>query len=179
MNLAILAIIALGVTVLGTSGKRAEQGLEFEVVSVKTALPASGGGRGGGAGPCMGFPRLENNRLVAQNVSTYTLIGLAYGKRQYDVAARAGLISGGPAWISTERFEIQALIPQVIDKTGIKGIFDIVLKFATDERSALAELPPLLVQVDATDPSIFTAFRNSSDSSSNPQPSMEALVIDQ
>src|SRR5262245_42930098 len=100
VNHAILTVIVLGVTVLGAQEKKKEP-LQFEVVSLKPAISASGGGRGG-AGPCAGFPRLENNRLVAQNVSTYTLIALAYGKRQCDVAARSGLISGGPAWVSTE-----------------------------------------------------------------------------
>jgi len=285
MNHAILAAIVLGVTVSSAQETRTEQRLEFEVASVKPAQPASGGGRGGTTGPCAGFPRLESNRLVARNVSTYTLIALAYGKRQCDVAARAGLISGGPAWVSTERFEIQALIPQgspgytgedlrrgnapqlqamlqallsdrfklvlrremkqtsvyeltiarggpklqpveegkctprpspegpkcgtyslrfglfsafaggdfdsftyllnlildrpVIDKTGISGMFDVVLKFAPDERSALAELPPSPAQVDGTDPSIFTAIQEQLGLKLEPtRASIEALVID-
>ena len=59
------------------------------------------------------------------------------------------------------------------------GMFDVVLKFAPDERSALAELPPSPAQVDPTDPSIFTAIQEQLGLKLEPtRASIEALVID-
>lgn len=82
----------------------------FEVVSIKP-MNAGGGARGAGA-PCGGIPQLDNDRFVVTSVNVYALIGLAYGKGDCPFVVKSDLISGGPGWIRTDRFEIQALIPK-------------------------------------------------------------------
>jgi uncharacterized protein (TIGR03435 family) len=66
---------------------------EFEVASVK---PNSSGGRG------MKLEALPGARLNAENVPLRLLIQNAYGVRSFQ-------ISGGPAWIDSDRWDITAL----------------------------------------------------------------------
>lgn len=93
----------------------------FEVVSVKLLGPIpAGGGRGspapGGAGlGCDGgFPRVDGGRFVV-TTTPYALITWAYGYNKTwgcSYASFGDLLTGGPSWIRSERFEIQAKIPE-------------------------------------------------------------------
>ncbi len=93
----------------------------FEVVSVKPlgAVPA-GNGRGtaapGGAGVGCdgGFPRVDGGRFSV-NTTPYALITWAYGYNKTwgcSYVTYGDLLTGGPSWIRSERFEIQAKIPE-------------------------------------------------------------------
>ncbi len=64
---------------------------EFEVVSIKPSPP---GARGGGF-------NLSPGRLNARNRSLKELLEFAYGAQDYQV-------TGGPAWIDSERYEVSA-----------------------------------------------------------------------
>jgi uncharacterized protein (TIGR03435 family) len=91
----------------------------FEVASVKPMGPVSGGdGRGGFAGGMNGcdgsFPKVERNRFTV-TTTPFALITWAYGYNKVwgcAFTSSGDLITGGPSWIRSERFEIQAIIPE-------------------------------------------------------------------
>jgi uncharacterized protein (TIGR03435 family) len=93
---------------------RIENRTAFEVVSVKPSAPiAARAGRGGPLpGDCGGAPPQVNaRRFAAINISVHRLIALAYGKH-CRAALDIPLISGGEAWIRSDRFDVQAVIPE-------------------------------------------------------------------
>ena len=69
--------------------------LTFEVASIKPAAPA-----GVGRVP-MGIQMLPGGGLRASNVTVRLLLTLAYDVRDFQ-------ISGGPPWLDTQRYDIQA-----------------------------------------------------------------------
>jgi uncharacterized protein (TIGR03435 family) len=93
----------------------------FEVVSVKPLGPVpSGGGRGtaapgGAGGGCDGgFPKVDGSRFTV-TTTPYALITWAYGYNKTwgcSYVSFGDLLTGGPSWIRSERFEIQAKIPE-------------------------------------------------------------------
>jgi len=93
----------------------------FEVVSVKPMGPVPAGGGGGtnasggaGLGCDGGFPRVDNDRFAVVT-TPYALITWAYGYNKTwgcSYASFGDLLTGGPSWVRSERFEIQARIPE-------------------------------------------------------------------
>jgi uncharacterized protein (TIGR03435 family) len=93
----------------------------FEVASVKPMgpVPAVGGGGtnasgGAGLGCDGGFPRLDNDRFTVVT-TPYALITWAYGYNKTwgcSYVSFGDLLSGGPSWLRSERFEIQAKLPE-------------------------------------------------------------------
>ena len=99
----------------------------FEVASIRPSAAPAGGGRGGGGGggsgsPCSGVGRplpalasgrLENGvdweidprRFAVRSATLHALIMSAYGKDCL-------LVSGGPDWAASDRYDIDALIPE-------------------------------------------------------------------
>src|SRR5579863_9406382 len=68
--------------------------VEFGAVSIKPSLP---GARGGGY-------NVSTGRLNAKNQSLRDLVKFAFGVQDYQV-------TGGPAWIDSERYELLATFP--------------------------------------------------------------------
>src|SRR5687767_9001399 len=98
----------------------------FEVVSIRrsdlSTLPAGLEGED----PCsQAMPRRSGNRLVASTTTVYALIALAYNpwKLQCARARTANLIVGGPDWIRTERYSIEALLPDGVDAPSDERLF--------------------------------------------------------
>jgi Protein of unknown function (DUF3738). len=88
----VLAILSSGFA----RGESAPARLTFEVATVKPVEPDAKAGR---------YILMEgNNRFVAKNYNLKLLIAAAY-----DVSAK--VISGGPGWVESERFDIVALTP--------------------------------------------------------------------
>jgi len=87
----------------------------FDVVSVKEMGPASGEALARFGSGCDGsFPRLENRRFTV-TTTAYALITWAYGFNRNGgcgFVTNGNFIVGGPAWIRTERFEVQGLVPE-------------------------------------------------------------------
>jgi uncharacterized protein (TIGR03435 family) len=90
---------------------------KFEEATIKPSPPPpdSGIGRGGpvgGGGPSP-FPcppltiQVNPGRFIATRATVQGLIGLAYGSP----CAPPDILSGGPEWIRSDRYDIQALIP--------------------------------------------------------------------
>jgi len=85
-------------------------------LSLSRVTRYGGGGRGtdaagGFGGGCDGsFPKVELNRFVV-TTTVYALITWAYGYNKVSFVSLGDLLTGGPGWIRSERFEIQALMP--------------------------------------------------------------------
>lgn len=116
--------IAIGLVATGEAQVRptaAETPVAFEVASVKSQGPVpSGDGRGTnavggmGLGCDGGFPRIQGKRFIV-TTTPYALITWAYGYNKTwgcSYVNFAGLLTGGPPWIRSERFEIQALMSE-------------------------------------------------------------------
>lgn len=88
----------------------------FELVSIRPTNPVrAGGGRGGVAGAppvCGGTPQIDPGRFAMGSVSVYNLITIAYGMGQCRLVSNAGRIVGGPEWIMSDQFAVEATIPQ-------------------------------------------------------------------
>jgi uncharacterized protein (TIGR03435 family) len=111
-----LGFALISVALLPLRAQSPGEKLSFEVASVRAVSPARGvGGRGGsGVAACGGGgngpPQVEPQRFAA-TASLYTFIAWAYGKRCITLEAQ-DLLSGGPEWIKSDPFAVQALIPQ-------------------------------------------------------------------
>lgn len=86
----------------------------FEVASVKPGdIAPVRGGRGGampfGFGCGGSFLQVDPGRF-AISTNLFTLVALAYGKPCV-ATAKLNLLSGGPAWVQSDQFTIQATIP--------------------------------------------------------------------
>jgi uncharacterized protein (TIGR03435 family) len=93
----------------------------FEVASVKPVKPGSFLGapqmpNGDGAAifpACAGgLMQVDPQRFAANNTTLYTLITLAYGIRySCFIVSDSELLSGGPKWVLSDRFDLQATMP--------------------------------------------------------------------
>ena len=94
----------------------------FEVITIRPSANGSpGGGRGGGGlasyAPyrigCTGFAELDPGRFFIKNVTLLTLIMRAHGPSDRNCTSfTSDTLTGGPAWVSSEQFNIEARIPQ-------------------------------------------------------------------
>jgi uncharacterized protein (TIGR03435 family) len=85
----------------------------FEVVSVRPSSPTSldagaRGARGAGGGPGGARLQIDPKRFVASSVTLHRLVLLAYGISGFG----SDPIFGGPGWIRSDRFDIQAVLPE-------------------------------------------------------------------
>ena len=140
----------------------------FEVVSIK---PVSRDAYPVGIeeeNPCSGsLGRLTGRTLVAQASTLYALIALAYNPwkqapRACELTTTAELISGGPDWINSARYSIQALFPEGADTgsydrllntgegTDAQRMLQTMLedRFKLTLRRATRELPVYLLTAD-------------------------------
>ena len=88
----------------------------FEVTSIRLRASVAPGGRGG-PGPdgqepkCYGSIQIDPRRLALTNMMLYRIITLAYGKSCYGFESM-DLLSGGPAWVTADRYDLEATLPQ-------------------------------------------------------------------
>jgi uncharacterized protein (TIGR03435 family) len=114
----LLGSIALTAALAATCDRAQSQqtpaGLAFEVATVKPLGPVTSGFAGGMNGCDGGFPRIDGNRFVV-TTTPFALITWAYGYNKVwgcAFTSSGDLITGGPAWVRSERFEVQALVPE-------------------------------------------------------------------
>jgi uncharacterized protein (TIGR03435 family) len=103
--------------------KRTEARVAFEVASVKPTTLAQGGERGvggrvnvssrPGGEPCGSptFPQINPGRFFTRDTTLLALILWAYGK-DCQIFHGSDLIVGGPGWIKSDGFDIEAVIPE-------------------------------------------------------------------
>src|SRR5215471_14896143 len=107
----LIASAALLVTV-ATATTAAQSSEAFDVVSVKSLGPASAEALARFGSGCDGsFPRVENRRFTVATTA-FALITWAYGFNKNGGCGfvnNGNFIVGGPAWIRSERFEVQGL----------------------------------------------------------------------
>ena len=102
-------LVALTIT-----GLTAQAPDAFEVVSVKSMGPASAEALARFGSGCDGsFPRVENRRFSVATTA-YALITWAYGFNTHGGCGfvnNGNFITGGPDWLRSERFDVQAVMP--------------------------------------------------------------------
>ena len=94
----------------------------FEVVSVRpaqqgTVAPGARGGTTVMSGCALNYPQYDPRRFSVSGTTLYTLIVWAYGTQGISVSgcrnyANWNLVSGGPGWIQSDLWDIQAVIPE-------------------------------------------------------------------
>jgi len=120
------ALLALSAGVIFCVAVRAQttatRGRTFEVASVKPR---------GGNSPlfpvCSGRNglQIDQGRLTAINTTLYAMITWAYGIRySCFIVSDEGLLSGGPKWILTDGFDVQATIPPGIPSYTVQQLQD-------------------------------------------------------
>src|SRR5579864_1651281 len=87
--------------------------LQFDVASIKPCpagaiSPGGGGGQGGGAGMSVSPGRLTVKCQTVKGLITTAYVIFANGKAQGAAGFRLLPIEGGPAWINSETFTINA-----------------------------------------------------------------------
>ena len=80
----------------------------FEVASIRPRPSPVGGGRRTGANPCAGRGEIDPRRFAVTDTTLHNLIAWAHGK---NCVGDPDLVSGGPEWIRSDRFELEARIP--------------------------------------------------------------------
>jgi hypothetical protein len=98
----------------------------------------------------------ESDQMIVRNASPRMIIGEAYGIRLHD------LITGLPGWADSEAYDMEAKISAagadmpallhvlqlqvgrpVIDRTGLTGHYNFILKWTPDQDSASPDAKPL------------------------------------
>jgi uncharacterized protein (TIGR03435 family) len=118
MHLALLQQSAFVPTTTGLQNSN-EPRVRFEEASIRPSTPVVQGGARGGKGPggCSGGsgPQLDPTRFAVSGNYLYTLMTMAYfGSNFYEclTVTNLGLLSGGPAWVQSDQWDVQAVIPQ-------------------------------------------------------------------
>jgi uncharacterized protein (TIGR03435 family) len=139
-NVAVAAAVMVLVAAAADGQSPADSTAHFEVASVKTAASPFAPAPGGGPSKLLfGVRALPGGRLVAV-ASLQMLILRAYGIKEYQ-------LEGGPAWLSTDYFDISAKAEQ---ETATEADLNAML------RSLLAERFGLRVHVETRQASVHT-----------------------
>jgi uncharacterized protein (TIGR03435 family) len=106
--------------------KATEPRLAFEVASIRPHLASNTDGRGGGGGSnvapggsCAAItPTIDPRRIAVPDTTLWTLIAWAYPFPNSDIFSSCwyvttlNLISGGPGWIKSDKWDVEATIPE-------------------------------------------------------------------
>jgi uncharacterized protein (TIGR03435 family) len=116
ISVALLALMSISLLAsaqtpaAGAAGAPASQSEAFEEASIRVAVVGPRGGSGPLGHPCNGAgPRVDPGRFSVGFISVYRLISWAYAKACPFNGPEQ--IYGGPSWIRTETYAVEALIP--------------------------------------------------------------------
>jgi hypothetical protein len=88
---------------------------KFEVASIPQVKPGTRGGN----------LRIPPGRFVATNITAKMLIRFAYAYRMGSFSLKNNQVLGGPGWINSDRFDIEAKVPDsLVDREEKKIPFD-------------------------------------------------------
>ncbi len=113
----ICSLVATGILVAISASAA---GLAFEVASIKKAEMGQGMHAGGGRMAIAVGMSIDGARVNCSNMSLLDLISTAYN-------IKAVLISG-PAWLNTERFDINAKIPEGVKTDRVNDMLQTLLE---------------------------------------------------
>ncbi len=107
----------------------------FDAVSIKSLGPA-GGGRGPGNGPPQCLPLRYTTGMVSGSATASKLIQEAYGLSPHQV-------SGGPSWVDSDRFCIEAKSAGPAEKDQLRLMLQVMLadRFKLVTRHETKEMP--------------------------------------
>src|SRR5688572_26419661 len=114
----------------------------FEVASVKKSLPSNGGGR-------VVFGSREGDRWLAENATLRIVLRNAYdGEYGMD-----GQIVGGPPWMDTDRFDIQATMAPGTSNDEMRAMVRTLLadRFQLRTHTERRELPVYALAIARSD----------------------------
>lgn len=120
-HLSLLQQSVIPIVLMTTPQLPADPQLAFEVASIRegnSAPPA--GGRGGGPNNGCGnppLPQIDPSRFHITNITLFNLVGQAYPARASATGGCLGAIltnalSGGPGWVKSVQWDIEARIPE-------------------------------------------------------------------
>jgi len=106
-----LTISILTLTAIFLTGAAQAQSPAFEVISVKANHSGDG---------ASSYPRLANGRLTSQNTPMRLILEAAYGLTALQI--------NGPAWLDSDRFDLEAKSPAGVPDTEMKPMLQGLLK---------------------------------------------------
>ena len=103
-------------------------------------------------------PQVDPGRFTATNITVYRLITLAYGIRySCFIVNDFGILSGGPAWMLSERFDVQATIPAGAQSYSRQDLIDAKApELQARLQNLLAERFGLSLRRDKKEMSVYT-----------------------
>ena len=139
-RLAVVLVLAAAGTVVFAQNPTSKP--TFEVASVKKSPPADGGMR-------VRFGSREGDRWLAENATLRILLRNAYDP-QYGMD---GQIVGGPPWIDTDRFDIQATMAPGTSNDDMKAMARTLLaeRFQLRTHSERREMPVYALLIARSD----------------------------
>ena len=160
VNRTISILSLFGLSTLSISAQRMADIPRFEVASVKPSRPVAG------KGVVFGMVS-DPSRFRGSFVTLADLVGKAYG---VDVART----SGGPSWISTERYDVVATLP----KNASQGQIPILLQTLLAERFGLTvRRDTKMSQVYALVPTKSGPKLKRSEAASSPPPTGQSATF--
>src|SRR5436189_2266368 len=146
---ALIARIALLiVTCCVISAQTADKSLVFDAASVKPSVPPSPDGQGRimFRGPSGGPGTKDPGRINYPNMNLKSLLMNAYDVKNYQIA--------GPAWLDTERFDVNATMPPETTKEQFRAMLQNLLaeRFKLTIHREVKELPMYSLAVGKNGP---------------------------
>ena len=161
-RLALLLFVLIPATLLPLAAQ--QQAAAFEVVSVK---------RNNGGGGSTTIAILPNGRFGARNAALRALIAYAHGNADPFIPLPNSRVIGGPDWIDSERFDIEAAPSATVTRPGTSQVMQMIRsllasRFRLVTHTEQRELPIFVLTLARTDGTLGPKLRRSTAGCSAP-----------